>query len=222
MTLPTFIESPRFTISKIWQVDIDELFSTVIIRRASGRERSYLPSEYYTGQFVVTIPEDALSDMFAVRRYYLAVRAKTIRFRLQNPLDYLSCDIGDALFAKAAVPSVTALDQPLIVSGSLWQLVKNYSIGSVGGGDLLQYQKPIFKPFGTIIVANDSGVTQDPSNYTIDTTTGLLTKLGGFSGIPTTWGGQFDTPCRFDSSINIRYQYGRADPLQFTLVEVPL
>jgi uncharacterized protein (TIGR02217 family) len=233
-SLPTFIESPRFVPAPQWDCDYQPDFGTVVIRRASARERRYLPSEFYIGKLTITIPDDRLADVFYLRRLYRAVRGKTIGFRVQNPEDYLSCDVYDPILGTTGIP--TPLDQPLVLlsgtagaDGSTYQLTKEYAIGSTGTGDKLAYDKLVVKPVNAasvagafpLQIANDSGDTADPSTWSCDYTTGIIT-VTGFTGTPSTWGGQYDTVMRFDSPLVTHVENGIVTALNFDLVEYPL
>lgn len=119
--------------------------------------------------------------------YFFHATKKAKRFRFKDWADYKSCILDN-------IPS--PLDQPLqLVSGSPsgYQLSKQYLA--------LPYItiRTIYRPRGnTIRIANESGVEQNPSTWLLDESTGLLSAVGGFTGTPTTWGGEFDVYCKFD------------------------
>lgn len=112
-------------------------------------------------------------------------------FRFKDWIDYKSC-------RRSVTP--TAHDQPLELSGdspASYRLIKNYPTKS---GRTIQ-QREIARPIGsTIMIANEVGLTQ--TAWTLDESTGILTVDGGFSGTPTSWGGEFDVWVRFDAQFN--------------------
>lgn len=89
-------------------------------------------------------------------------------FRVKDWSDYKSDSRG----------VVTAL------SSTTWQIGKTYASGST------TYTRKIAKPVSTITVAGGG-------SYTVDYTTGIVTKVSGAS--PTGWSGEFDVPVQFDS-----------------------
>jgi len=234
MTLPSFIESPAFPVDRGWQITAEDDFDVIITKRASGAERRYLQNPLRTTTFTVAIPPDLNTDARIARLWHSNLYGRAVGFRLQRADDYLSCQQKDWLIDLQVpqLPSAqnvpTALDQPLVLltgtlgtTGSTYQLTKNYSAGLTG---LSAYQHPIRKPIsGTILVANNSGTPISASgNWSLDTTTGILTQLSGFTGTPTTWGGNFHYPVRFDSKLSLEVFLNRADCLHFALVELPL
>ncbi len=128
------------------------------------------------------------------------------RFRFKDWTDYKSC-------FTTGMP--TALDQPMLDMGDgTFQLIKRYTAGP------MSQDREIYRPIGsTILVANESGITQ--TDWSLDEATGLLTPGGGFSGTPTTWGGEFDLPCRFLTEYSVTVVDGKdIQSGSFTLREV--
>jgi uncharacterized protein (TIGR02217 family) len=128
-------------------------------------------------------------DIESVIAFWHAMGGLSSAFRATDWTDYLSCSLDDE-------PS--ALDMPLVLSGdspASYRLVKQYTAGSV-----IQ-QREILKPLGaSILVANELGEVQ--TAWTLDESTGLVTTDVGFSGTPTSWGGEFYIWCRFDAQLN--------------------
>jgi uncharacterized protein (TIGR02217 family) len=62
-------------------------------------------------------------------------------------------------------------------------------------------QRDIKKPVQETILIGVNGILQaETTNYSIDYTTGIVTfVLPPANGVPITWGGEFDVPCRFDT-----------------------
>ena len=74
------------------------------------------------------------------------------------------------------------------------QLQKTYTSGP--GTSIRKISKPVASPAPQIYV---NGVLQTiTTDYTLDTTTGMLTMVTAPAFVPT-WIGQFDVPVRFDS-----------------------
>jgi len=178
-----------FPICPTYGFSVDPMFLVKIVEREGGREnvdRKWAhPLRHYTG---VPIGDKPQADIERILHFWLCVGGTTESFRFKDWTDYKSCLLDDV---------VAATDQPLVyeadVSPAGYTLVKQYVYGS------RIYERTIRRPVGsTIVVANELGVAQDPSTWTLDEATGILQPNGGFSGTPTTWGGEFDVLCRFD------------------------
>ena len=154
--------------------------------------------------------EDEISELL---EFWHVVGGQAYSFRFLDRDDYKSCRIES---------DVSRLDQPLVsLGGNDYQLTKRYTFPSYEPDTSLEFtqDREITKPIeGTILVANGSGTNQ--TDFTVDSTTGVLTKGGGFSGTPTTWGGHFHVPVRFESEFPIEIVNKRIQSVSFTMVEV--
>jgi uncharacterized protein (TIGR02217 family) len=161
-----------------------------ITQREGGYERRQrmwsTPLTMITGSPTGDQPQ---KDIEAVLAFWHAMGGLSNAFRFQDWTDYLSCSLDDE-------PAAT--DQPLVISGdspASYRLVKQYVVGSI-----IQ-QRYILRPVGSsILIANEVGVAQ--SDWTLNESTGLLTKGGSFAGTPTSWGGQFYLWGRFNAQLN--------------------
>src|ERR1700746_1840751 len=137
-------------------------------------------------RFQVRVGPQLTEEVQKVIEFWHAVGGKECGFRIKDWSDYLSCHVGE---------TATPFDQPIAIEGSpgAFHLIKQYVAGA--RTQLREITKPVA---GTIRIANESGVEQAASHWTLDTTTGVVTPTGGFVGTPTTWGGEFDVPVRFD------------------------
>lgn len=222
MPLPQSIESPRFELLRGWTYNIEPMFDVDIAPQGRYGELVNLSTRYPRIRFDVTIPEDKQADIPLIYRWYMVVRKSAIPFRVRNPTDYLST--VDGFHVENELLQPTALDQPLrVIEGTepTYQLFKQYLIGDDFTIEHAM-ERPIFKPVaGTILVANELGELQPANRWQLDTSTGILTPELTFEGTPTTWGGEFDTPVRFDSTLPLRMQDWRVNT-SFVLVEKPL
>lgn len=138
----------------------------------------------YTG---VPIGDRIEDDVLDILDFWEAMGAMAMAFRFSDPLDYKSC-------RRSITPTRT--DQPLLSTGVMghYQLIKEYPTKS---GRVVQV-RDITRPVGsTISIANETGTLQ--TDWTLDESTGILVKGGSFSGVPTSWGGEFDVWVRFDA-----------------------
>lgn len=140
-----------------------------------------------------TVPsgDQAQADIEAIYNFWMAVGGMSNGFRFKDWADFQSCSLD-------ATPA--ASDQPIVSSGDSppsYRLIKQYNAGP------FSQQRVIQRPIGsTIEIANEVGATQDPANWTLDESTGVLTIGGGFDGTPASWGGEFDVWVRFDAQLN--------------------
>lgn len=158
-----------------------------VARMNSGSERRNRFWQYPLHRYTVSVDPRLVDEVQIVLKWWHAMGGMECGFRVKDPADYKSCQVNQ---------TATPLDQPLDPipeSPSGYQLIKEYTVGS------RTQERRILKPVaGTITVANGSGVEQASNTWSLDTTTGILMPLAGFSGVPTTWGGEFDVPVRFD------------------------
>lgn len=159
-----------------------------VVSREGGFERRQRvwsrPLHCYTG---VPLAQRPQADIEEVLYFWHAHGGMSEGFRFKDQADYQSCRLDD---------SPTFTDQPLVVnpdSPGGYQLVKQYTFGA------RTQEREITRPKGNSIrVANELGVEQASSKWTLDESTGLLTPGGTFSGTPTSWGGEFYVWVRFD------------------------
>lgn len=182
--LPTFPHCPTYGFA------VDPTILVKIVAREGGFEsvtRKWAhPLRRFNGVPIGDSPEE---DVERILYFWLAMGGTAGIFRFKDWTDYKSCLLAD---------QPAAIDQPLVVNADSpggYQLLKQYVFGS------LTYERPITRPIGeTILIANEVGAVQPGSSYTLDAATGLLAINGGFTGTPTSWGGEFDVRARFDGA----------------------
>lgn len=177
------------------------LLVKVVAREGGFERRQRVWSRFlwkYTGVPSGDQPQEDILDIYD---FWLAMGAISNGFRFKDWFDYKSCRI---------TRSPTPLDQPIFASGdspASYRLMKQYATKSGRTVQLREITRPIgvgyedrLHTYTGIEVANETGVTQ--SDWTLDESTGLLIPGGSFSGVPTSWGGEFDVWCRFDAQFN--------------------
>jgi uncharacterized protein (TIGR02217 family) len=146
-----------------------------------------------------------------VLEFWEAHGGNEIAFRLRDWTNYLSCRLG-------APP--TALDQPLQqIDSTHFQLVRVARYGTRTSQPRL-----IVKPeLSTIVIANEeSDLVEADDNWSLDEETGILTKLGGFSGTPTSWGGQYYCNVRFNTDPDLAVTFESVQSMDIEMIEIPL
>lgn len=204
-----FLESPRFPGCPSFGFVSEPMYLVSVIERVSGLENRNRIWSRPLYRYVATLGPRVEADVQEALEFYHAVGGRAYGFRFKDPVDYLSCRVGE-------VP--TATDQPLgdVAGGSpaAHRLVKEYSFGS------LTQSREIYKPVsGTIMIADNGTQKTEGADYTIDYTTGEVTLLFSPAGT-LTWGGEFDVPVRFDSEFPIEVQNMRIQSASFTLKEL--
>lgn len=167
-------------------------YNVTVARTISGRERRNSFWQYPLFNFPMTVGPRMEDEVEQVAEFFHGVGGMEFGFRLWDPADFKSCRLSET-------PAAT--DQPLIeIPGSprRWQLTKAYT-----AGPRTQYRR-IQKPVAGDVSVAANGVTLVlNTDYTLDTTTGIVDFLNGDDeGSPApvlTWGGLFDVPVRFDT-----------------------
>ena len=132
----------------------------------------------------------SLDDLHAVIAFFEERRGRLTGFRWRDHADWKSCP-------PSAAPQ--ASDQPIGTGDGItarFHLTKTY------GAAFAPWTRTIDKPVAGTILLAVSGTPQPASNFTVDSTTGLVTFLPGHipaSGAPVTAGFAFDVPVRFDT-----------------------
>lgn len=164
-----FRETPRFPDDISYGVDFGPEFNTIIAINASGDEarNSNWSQARSKGNASHGIRTPAQS--LALISFFRVMMGKLHGWRFKDWADFSDGGAG-----------VVAL-----ISGSTYQMYKRYTSGSS------TYDRKIQKPVsGSTVVAGGG-------SYTVDSTTGIITKNSG--AVPTGWTGDFDVPCRFDT-----------------------
>ncbi|MEJ1158005.1 DUF2460 domain-containing protein [Prosthecomicrobium sp. N25] len=164
---------------------------TEIVALGSGREVRNARWADSRRRFDAGTGLRTLDDLAAVVAFFEERRGRLHGFRYRDPADHRSC-----------LPSGTPgpLDQPIGTGDGVtaaFQLVRRYGAGTTA------WTRTIAKPVaGTVRVAVAGVEKVAGTDFTVDTTTGLVTFLPGRippAGAEVTAGYRFDVPVRFDT-----------------------
>lgn len=164
---------------------------TDVVVLGSGREErnarwAHSRRRYDAGYGVKTF--DALAHVVA---FFEERRGRLYGFRWRDRLDHSSAAPGHA---------VAATDQ-MIGTGD--GVNATFQLSKVYGSLYSPYRRPIAKPApGSVRVAVAESEAEEGADFTVDTTTGLVTFLAGHipaDGAAITAGFLFDVPVRFDT-----------------------
>lgn len=162
---------------------------TEIVTLANGFEERNTPWEHARRRYDAGVAMSSLDDLERLVAFFEARRGQLYGFRWKDWSDFKSCP-----------PSrMVAFDDQVIGEGdgtrTIFQLVKWYSSGDAS------YRRPITKPLAATVKVGVGGTElPEPTDFTVDATTGLVT-LGSAppSGTAVTAGFEFDVPVRFDT-----------------------
>ena len=164
---------------------------TDVVALGSGAEErnarwAHSRRRYDAGYGVKTF--DALSDVLA---FFEERRGRLYGFRWRDRLDHSSA---------APDAAIAATDQ-LVGTGD--GTTATFALAKTYGALYSPYQRPIAKPVsGSVRVAVDGTELAEGTEFSVDTTTGVLTFLAGHipsAGAAVTAGFLFDVPVRFDT-----------------------
>ena len=180
-------DAPVFPTCPAYGFTVDPFFLVKIIGREGGFElvdrKWQHPRRTFEG---VPFGDRAQADIEEILYFWLAVGGMAGAFRFKDFTDFKSCRLDEQI-SETDQPL-----QPLDTSPVTYQLTKQYTRGG------LTYTRIIRRPVGsTVVVANEVGAIQ--TDWSLDESTGIITKGGTFSGVPTVAGFEFDVWCRFAS-----------------------
>ncbi|SHE50389.1 TIGR02217 family protein [Loktanella atrilutea] len=162
---------------------------TEIVTLANGYEERNTPWQHSRRRFDAGVGLRSLDDIAQLVAFFEARQGQLHGFRWKDWGDYTSC-------APSQTPEMT--DQLIAVGDevtTVMPLVKRYQSGGQS------YLRPITKPVpGTLRIAIGGVETQESIDWTVDTTTGLVTFAHAPDlGAEVRAGFAFDVPVRFDT-----------------------
>lgn len=166
-------------------------FRTEIVTTGGGYEQRNMAWSRALRRFRVVRPPERAADFSPVLAFFLARGGRARAFRVKDWLDFTSRD--------DPTQAVTPTDQAIGTGDgttTAFQLTKTYA---ASGG--LAYQASVSKPVAaTVRVAVDGLEKTEGPDWTVDTTTGVVT-FGTAPAVDAaiTAGFQYDVPARFDA-----------------------
>jgi len=192
----SFINSPRFPDDISFGSAGGPSFKTTIVKIASGfesRNQDWSDSrqKYNVAYGIKTI--SLLNDLIS---FFSEARGMAHTFRYKDWVDF-----------DVTTESVDS-------TGATFQLTKTYWATN-------PYIRDITKPVsGALTLYEDASPLVETTDYTIDYTTGIVTKVSAMSGA-ITWTGEFDVHVRFDQDeISANYSQYNAGSTSVRLIEV--
>tara|TARA_R110002073_G_scaffold127113_1_gene272313 strand:+ start:2698 stop:3333 length:636 start_codon:yes stop_codon:yes gene_type:complete len=185
---------------------------TDIVTLGSGREERNSPWAHSRRRWNAGPGVRTLDDLDTLIAFFEARHGQLYGFRFSDPLDHKSCP---------PTALISALDQPLGTGDgerTEFQLIKRYESGAQS------YERPIAKPVGgSVRVAIDDVAQVEDTDFTVDTTTGMVAfAVAPGTGAVLTAGFEFDCPARFDAdqlAISLD-AFGAGDVPDIPIIEV--
>lgn len=169
-------------------------YSVNVVTDSGGNEYRSLYHPFPVRKFDISYLLEKHGMWAQLLNLYHRAHGKYGGFRIRAIDDYKTC---------ATNASINSLDQPALrLSAGVYQLIKRYGTDKTAGATGYPYRK-IKKPVtGTVVVAKN-GVSLG-SGWSVDYTTGLLTiGPAPAEGDAITWGGEFDIPVRFNTTLPV-------------------
>lgn len=153
-----FLETPRFPESISVGATGGANFKTDIVTVSSGFEQRNVTWAEARASYDVSHSVKENEDLYAIIKFFRAVKGRAHGFRFKDWADY-QCDTTEGI-----------LEEGVGTGKPSYQLVKKYAAGALY--DVRDIRKPVA---GTVKVYRNSILQTLTTNYTIDTTTGIIT-----------------------------------------------
>jgi uncharacterized protein (TIGR02217 family) len=174
-----FYESPRFPERIAYGAQGGPEWATTVVVTVSGREQRNAAWQYPRHRWDVSQGINDQADFDTLRAHFLTVQGRLHGWRFKDWSDYT------VSLSQGRVQEITT---------TTFQLVKRYTSGAQTLDR--QIRKPLASPFEL----RNSGTPLTPTtDYTLDTTTGIVTTTSPRTAANLTWSGEFDVPMRYDT-----------------------
>lgn len=163
-------------------------YKTTVVVLGSGYEQRNAAWSQGRNRYDAAYGMKTVQDLEQVIIFFNAMEGRLHGFRFKDPLDYNTGGYG---LSNSTTDVVIGTGDGATAT---FQLVKKYTKGT------RTTTRTITKPVsGTVLVAVDGTPQVESTDFTVDTTTGIITFIS--SPLPSgsiTAGFDFDIPCRFD------------------------
>lgn len=211
-----FLETPRFPVTMSHDSRMGPRFLTDVVVYANGAEfrnsRWSLPLLTFNAAYKM-LTRSQLIDIYDL---FLVSKGRANGFRVKDFFDFTSAANGR--------DTPTNLDQTLGTANGVltqFQLIKTYTKGANSINRTTK--KPVAS---TTVVAVNSVAQTVGVDFTVDTTTGVITFTSAPSSGAVTAGFEFDVPCRFDiddfSQVQIALNAASASDDVLSVGDIPL
>lgn len=178
-----FLESPRFPMRISYAMTGGPGFRTQIAESLASFEARSAAWAYPRHRWNVSSGLDGRASWVQLRAFFMVARGRLNGWRFRDWDDYTVTH--DGTNERGIVTGLTT---------TTFQLHKRYTIG--GESVDRKIQKPLAAGFELKDGSTSLTLTTD---YTLDTTTGIVTTTAPRTASNLTWAGEFDVPMRFDT-----------------------
>lgn len=173
-----FHSSPRFLESIAAGATGGPMFATDIVIVEGGKEKRNARWPYPQQMWDVSQGVKTEVQFEWLRAFFITKQGKAHGFPFKDFSDF------EVALTEGIATGITS---------TTFQLAKRYSDG------VQTLSRPIRKPLASGFVLKDTGVTLVlTTDYTLSTSTGIVTTTAPRTASNLTWSGQFDVPMRFD------------------------
>ena len=155
-------------------------YKTLIVKTPSRQESRIQQVSRHYRSYKIMFTDKTLIQMQALESMFIAAQGMTNGFRFIDNRDYKATNEHLTNFA----------------GGTSVQLIKTYG-ANMGRTEI----RPISKPQQNrvpVTLTRDGSAFSATGNWSLNTTTGIVTFVADQTGHVFTWSGQFDVPVRFD------------------------
>lgn len=190
-------------------------FRTDVVELGSGAEQRLSRWTDARRRFNVAYGVRSYSQLSSLLRFYIARKGAENGFRYKDFLDFTT-----AIDNRSAHSATDVLIANGDGTTKTFQLKKYYESGGV------VRTRNITKPVGGTSLFTVNGVEVDSADFSVSTTTGLVTfDTAPPNGHAITWGGEFDVPVRFEREVDdlLRMSiddFGSGSALNVELIEL--
>lgn len=174
-----FYESPRFPERISFGARGGPTLATEVVTIESGREKRNARWSYPRHEWDVAHAARTQDEFDELREHFLSVDGRANGFRFKDWSDF------EATVAQGFVTGITS---------TTFQLVKKYISGAQS--KTRRIRKPIASGFA---IYNSAVLLIPTTDYTLNTTTGIVTTATSKTAANLTWSGEFDVPVRYDT-----------------------
>jgi uncharacterized protein (TIGR02217 family) len=186
---------PRFPTDISFEHPGGPIFNTDVAILDSGNEQRNSFWEEPRYEWEVGYDARDTAKIYTLLNFFMALRGQWRKLRWKDWTDYATPTVPTYAFVNLAikVTNITPLDQSLGIATAgqtQFQLIKTYGVGDYS--TVMRITRPIGS---TVRIAVDG--TEVTTGWTVDETTGIVTRSSGLAGgEEVTWGGEFDRPVR--------------------------
>jgi uncharacterized protein (TIGR02217 family) len=165
------------------------VYTTIVVSNPSRIETRFPQQSRGYWKMTINLTDKSRTEMATIQAHFVAVQGKNYGWRFRNFRDYQAPD--PKMTTEFAEPLT------LFAGGTTVQLSKARTYG--GATEIVPIRKPDMYMTGFNLYLDGSTTPwPEAGNWSIDTTTGIITFANNMTGHSFAWQGEYDIPVRFD------------------------